>query len=71
MTDFTIPDHPAITTRRRHTAMRQRETFEPVALPGDTRRYRPLHAVAPSLVGLGLFLFIAAMTVAFVMGWNA
>ena len=66
MTDA-IPDHPAIITRRRHTDMRQRETFEPVYVPGDTRRYRPLHAVGPSLVGLFLFLLVAA----YVIGWNA
>lgn len=66
MTDV-LPDHPAIITRRRHTDMRQRETFEPVAVPGDTRRYRPLRAVAPSLVGLFLFLLVAA----YVIGWNA
>ena len=66
MTDV-LPDHPAIITRRRHTDMRQRETFEPVAVPGDQRRYRPLHAVGPSLVGLFLFLLVAA----YVIGWNA
>ena len=62
-----IPEHPAIITRRTHAARRQRETFEPVAIPGDQRRYRPLHAVGPSLVGLFLFLLVAA----YVIGWNA
>ena len=65
MTD--VPTHPAIVTRRTHAARRQREVFQPVAVPGDTRRYRPLHAVAPSLVGLFLFLLVAA----YVIGWNA
>ena len=71
MTDFTIPDHPAIITRRRHTDMRQRETFEPVQIPGDTRRYRPVAALVPSLVGLALFLWIAACVVAFVLGYQS
>ena len=66
MTDI-LPDHPAIITRRTHAARRQREVFEPVYVPGDTRRYRPLHALGPSLVGLFLFLLVAA----YVIGWNA
>ena len=70
MTDA-IPTHPAIITRRRHTDMRQRETFQPVQIPGDARRYRPVAALVPSLVGLALFLWIAACVVAFVAGWNA
>lgn len=68
MTD--VPTHPAITTRRAFNERRQRETFEPVAVPGDTRRYRLLAAIGPSLGGLFLFLWIAACVVAFVMGYS-
>lgn len=67
MTDFTIPDHPAITTRRRHTDMRQRETFEPVYVPGDTRRYRPLTNVLVNLAGLAFFIIVAGLSA----GWLA
>ena len=64
MTDA-LPDHPAIITRRTHAARRQRETFEPVAVPGDTRRYRPVSAILPSLVGLFLFAIVAAYVIGF------
>jgi len=67
MTDA-IPDHPAITTRRAFNERRQRETFSPVAIPGDTRRYRPLAAIGPSLVGLFLFLLVAAYAAGFANG---
>ena len=63
MTD--VPTHPAITTRRAFNERRQRETFCPVAIPGDTRRYRPIAAIGPSLVGLFLFLVVAAYAAGF------
>ena len=63
MTD--VPTHPAITTRRAFNERRQRETFQPVYVPGDTRRYRPLAAIGPSLVGLFLFLVVAAYAAGF------
>ena len=63
MTD--VPTHPAITTRRAFNERRQRETFEPVAVPGDTRRYRPVSAILPSLVGLFLFAIVAAYVIGF------
>ena len=66
MTDA-IPDHPAIITRRRHTDMRQRETFEPVYVPGDTRKYRPIVNVLWNLVGLALFIIVAGLSA----GWLA
>ena len=65
MTDFTIPDHPAIVTRRRHTEMRQRETFQPVHVPGDTRKYRPILNVLWNLAGLALFIIVAGLSA----GW--
>ena len=64
MTDV-LPDHPAIITRRRHTDMRQRETFEPVYVPGDTRKYRPIVNVLWNLVGLALFITVAGLSA----GW--
>ena len=64
MTDV-LPDHPAIITRRRHTDMRQRETFQPVHIPGDQRRYRPIVNVLVNLIGLALFIIVAGLSA----GW--
>ena len=66
MTDA-IPTHPAIITRRAHTQRRQRETFQPVEIPGDTRRYRPLINVLANLAGLAFFIIIAGISA----GWLA
>jgi len=59
MTD--VPTHPAITTRRAFNERRQRETFCPVAIPGDTRRYRPITNVLVNLIGLALFIIVAGL----------
>lgn len=64
MTDA-IPQHPAITTRRAFNERRQRETFEPVFVPGDTRRYRPITNVLVNLIGLALFIIVAGLSA----GW--
>lgn len=63
MTD--VPTHPAITTRRAFNERRQRETFCPVAIPGDTRRYRPITNVLVNLIGLALFIIVAGLSA----GW--
>lgn len=71
MTARVSPTIEAIETRRavQHRAENRHRWFEPVAVPGDTRRYRPLSAILPGLGILLLTGWLLACVGAFVAGY--